>query len=111
MNAHLSNVVQTLIAKAQIVSFEAYKAHYPAETIALFQAANESRRYLTNEDLAQIPPQSEEHRTLISIAQQLRDRAPSIVDESRELLLHHYPELVQPGGGLYPSFRTPVQRG
>jgi hypothetical protein len=106
MNAHLSNVVQTLIAKAQIVSFEAYKAHYPAETIALFKAANEDRRYLTNEDLAQIPPQSEEHKTLIAIAQQLRDRAPSIIDEARELLLHHYPDLVQPGGGLYPSFRA-----
>jgi hypothetical protein len=106
MNAHLSNIVQTLIAKAQIVSFEAYKPHYPTETIALFQAANESRRYLTNEELAQIPPQSEEHKTLIAIAQQLRDRAPAIVDEARELLLHHEPELVQPGGGLYPAFRA-----
>jgi Phycobilisome protein len=106
MNAHLSNIVQTLIAKAQIVSFEAYKPHYPIETIALFQAANESRQYLTNEELAQIPPQSEKHKTLIAIAQQLRDRAPAIVDEARELLLHHEPELVQPGGGLYPAFRA-----
>lgn len=106
MNAHLSNVVQTLIAKAQIVSFEAYKSHYPPETIALFQAANESRTYLTNEDLAQILPQSEEHKALIAIAQQLRDRAPALVDEARALLLHHDPELVQPGGGLYPAFRA-----
>jgi Phycobilisome protein len=106
MNAHLSNIVQILIAKAQIVSFEAYKSSYSTETIALFQAANESRRYLTNEDLAQIPPQSEDHKTLIAIAQQLRDRAPSIVDEARALLLQHYPELVQPGGGLYPAFRA-----
>jgi Phycobilisome protein len=106
MNAHLSNIVQTLIAKAQIVSFDAYKSHYPPETISLFKAANEARRYLTNEDLAQIPPQSEEHRTLIAIAQQLRDRAPAIVDEARELLLHHDPELAQPGGGLYPAFRA-----
>jgi Phycobilisome protein len=106
MNAHLSNIVQILIAKAQIVNFDAYKPHYSTETISLFQAANESRRYLTNEDLAKIPPQSEEHKALIAIAQQLRDRAPSIVDEARELLLQHYPDLVQPGGGLYPAFRA-----
>jgi tetratricopeptide (TPR) repeat protein len=73
MNACLSNVFQTLIAKAQIVSFEAYRVHYPTETIALFNVANEDRRYLTNEDLDQILPQPEEHKTLIAIAQFLPD--------------------------------------
>jgi len=54
----------------------------------------------------QIQTLSPDNSALIPAAQFLRDRVAEIVDEAREQVLATYPEIVQPGGGLYPPERA-----
>ncbi|YAG10668.1 phycobilisome protein [Nostoc sp. DSM 114167] len=102
----LSETVKELIAKARIVSFAEWEQSHPQAAIAIFQAADDAFRYLSDEDLLQIKTLSPDNSELIPVAQLLRDRAAEIVDESREQVLATYPEITQPGGGLYPPERA-----
>ncbi|MEH2356425.1 phycobilisome protein [Nostoc sp.] len=102
----LSETVKELIAKARIVSFAEWKQSHPQAAIAIFQAADDAFRYLSDEDLLQIKTLSPDNSELIPVAQLLRDRAAEIVDEAREEVLANYPEIIQPGGGLYPAERA-----
>ncbi|MBD6620377.1 phycobilisome protein [Komarekiella sp. 'clone 1'] len=102
----LSETVKELIAKARIVSFTEWEQSHPKAAIAIFQAADDAGRYLSDEDLMQIQNLSPDNSAFIPVAQCLRDRAAEIVDEAREQVLATYPEIVQPGGGLYPPERA-----
>ncbi|OYD95831.1 phycobilisome protein [Nostoc sp. 'Peltigera membranacea cyanobiont' 210A] len=111
----LSKTVKELIAKARIVSFAEWEQSHPQAAMsddkplrvyAIFQAADDAFRYLSNEDFLQIKTLSPDNSELIPVAQLLRDRAAEIVDESREEVLANYPEIIQPGGGLYPAERA-----
>ncbi|WP_334942576.1 phycobilisome protein [Nostoc sp.] len=102
----LSETVKELIAKARIVSFAEWEQSHPKAAIAIFQAADNDIRYLSDEDLLQIITLSPENCALIPVAVLLRDRAAEIVDEAREQVLVTYPEIIQPGGGLYPPERA-----
>ncbi|MEH2424434.1 MAG: phycobilisome protein [Nostoc sp.] len=102
----LSETVKELIAKARIVSFAEWEQSHPKAAIAIFQAADNDIRYLSDEDLLQIITLSPENCALIPVAVLLRDRAAEIVDEAREEVLTTYPEIMQPGGGLYPPERA-----
>jgi hypothetical protein len=108
MSLQFSDAVKELIAKARIVSFAAWEPTYAADVIARFQAADDDRRYLTDEDLQQIAADqdSPDTKTLINIAQQLRDQATEIVDEARSQVLTQFPGITEPGGGLHPSPRA-----
>jgi Phycobilisome protein len=96
----LSEKVQVLIQKARIVSFQTWTDIYPGEVLDRFQAAEDQSRYLTDEDLALIRSPDEAAIKL------LRDRAPEIVDQAREQVLNTFPNITQPGGGLYPAMRA-----
>lgn len=102
----LSETVQELIAKARIISFAEWEQSHPKAAIAIFQAADDAFRYLSDEDLLQIITLSPNNSALIPVAVLLRDRAAEIVDEAREQVLATYPEITQPGGGLYPPERA-----
>ncbi|MEH1904296.1 MAG: phycobilisome protein [Nostoc sp.] len=102
----LTETVKELIAKARIVSFTEWEKSHPKAAIAIFQAADDAFRYLGDEDLLQIKTLSSENSALIPVAVLLRDRAAEIVDEAREEVLATYPEIIQPGGGLYPPERA-----
>ncbi|MCW5314519.1 phycobilisome protein [Nostoc sp. KVJ3] len=102
----LSETVKELIAKARIISFAEWEQSHPKAAIAIFQAADDAFRYLNDEDLLQITTLSSDNSELIAIAVLLRDRAVEIVDEAREQVLTIYPEITQPGGGLYPPERA-----
>ncbi|MEH1814267.1 MAG: phycobilisome protein [Nostoc sp.] len=111
----LSETVKELIAKARIVSFAEWEQSHPQAAMsddkplrvyAIFQAADDAFRYLSDEDLLQIKTLSPDNSELIPVAQLLRDRAAEIVDEAREKVLATYPEIIQPGGGLYPPERA-----
>ena len=82
----LTDRIKELIARARIVSFASWDAH-PADSIAIFQAAEDNRVYLTDDDYAKIEALSPQTSTLIPIAQLLRDRVVEIVDEARK---HHW---------------------
>ncbi|MEH2093189.1 phycobilisome protein [Nostoc sp.] len=102
----LSETVKELIVKARIISFAKWEQSHSKTAIAIFQAADDAFRYLSDEDLSQITTLSPNNSELIPVAQLLRDRATEIVDEAREQVLATYPEIIQPGGGLYPPERA-----
>jgi Phycobilisome protein len=98
--------IQELIAKARIVSFSKWETTHPASAIQIFQAADDAGKYLTDAELAEIAALAPNNSTLIPIVQSLRDRATEIVDEAREEVLTTFPNITQPGGGLYPAERA-----
>ncbi|BAY26731.1 phycobilisome protein [Calothrix sp. NIES-2100] len=102
----LSEAVRELINKARIVSFATWDNTHPAAAIQRFQAADDEGRYLTDEDLEQIGQVVPANTALIAVSQGLRDRVHEIVDEARSQVLATFPNITQPGGGLYPSMRA-----
>ncbi|MBD2206694.1 phycobilisome protein [Calothrix sp. FACHB-1219] len=102
----LSEKVRELIIKARIVSFATWQNTHTPEAIQLFQAADDEGRYLTDEDLQQIQQLVPTHTALIPVSQELRDRVQEIIDEARSQVLTQFPNITQPGGGLYPSIRA-----
>ncbi len=102
----LSEKVRELIQNARIVSFATWQNTHPAAAIQHFQAADDQRRYLTDEDLQQIQQIAPATTALIPVVQQLRDRVSEIVDEARTEVLTSFPNITQPGGGLYPPARA-----
>jgi Phycobilisome protein len=100
----LTEKVQDLIAKAQIVSFANWE--HPAESIDLFQTADNYRVYLTDEECDLIAILSPHTSSLIPIAKLLRDRVVEIIDEARADVLMKFPTITEPGGGLYPAMRA-----
>lgn len=102
----LSAAVRELIQKARIVSFTSWQSTHPPEAIERFQTADDEGRYLTDEDLQQIEMLMPANKVFISVSQQLRDRVHEIVDEARNQVLTTFPNITQPGGGLYPAARA-----
>ncbi len=100
----LTEKVKDLIEKAQVVSFDNWQ--HPAESIEIFQTANDERVYLTDEDCDRIAILSPRTSSLIPIAKLLRDRVVEIVDEARADVLTQFPTITEPGGGLYPAIRA-----
>jgi hypothetical protein len=102
----LSEAVKQLIVKARIVSFDAWRSTYPEAAIALFQAADDNRLYLTDTELAQLAQMVPERVAGVAIVRVLRDRVTEIVDEARAAVLVEFPGILEPGGGLYPPERA-----
>ena len=102
----LTDRIKDLIARARIVSFASWEPTHPAANIAIFQAAEDARVYLTNEDYAQIAAMSPQTSQLIPISILLRDRVVEIIDEARTHVYAEFPHISEPGGGLYPPERA-----
>ncbi|MDJ0798860.1 MAG: phycobilisome protein [Calothrix sp. MO_167.B12] len=102
----LSARAKELIPKARIVSFESWQTTHPQTAIAILQAADDQGRYLTDEELEQIQALSPETSGLIPVAKMLGDVVAEIVDEARAKVLQQFPDILKPGGGLYPPFRA-----
>jgi hypothetical protein len=102
----LSANVRELIQKAQIVSFATWQDTHSAEVIQVFQAAEDEKRYLTSEDLVHIQQLAPEISAFSSVVEEWRDRVNEIVDEARAEVLNTFPDITQPGGGLYPPARA-----
>ena len=102
----LTAKVKELISKARIVSFVSWEKTHSQAAIEIFQMADDTRSYLTDENLQQIQMLSPQNSDLIRIAKLLRDNATEIVDESREQVLATMPDIIEPGGGLYPPERA-----
>lgn len=102
----LSEKVRELIKKSRIVSFETWHETYPAEVIHYFQSADDQSRYLTDEDLEHISTLSPTHGTSVEAVKLLRDQVSDIIDEARAFVLEAFPNITEPGGGLYPAERA-----
>ena len=108
----LSKKALELIKKARIVSFATWQSDHAPDILQRFQAADDQRRYLTDEDLAEI--QAAEIQAIapsqlvpqLEAVRMLRDRVREIIDEARGQVLAAFPNITQPGGGLYPADRA-----
>ncbi|MEM6868530.1 MAG: phycobilisome protein [Cyanobacteria bacterium P01_C01_bin.121] len=109
----LSDRAKQLIPKARIVSFEGWK-EIPPEIVTRFQAADDNKYYLTDADLSAIAAAIGTTDSAISavglsadsVVRTLREEAASIVDEARAVVLTTFPDILEPGGGLYPPMRA-----
>jgi Phycobilisome protein len=106
MSDQLSETAKKLIAQARIVDFAAWASTHPAAAIARFQAADDTGRYLSDEDFRLIQDLAPATAGLTPIAQQWRDQVADIVDEARAGVLAQFPHITEPGGGLYPAARA-----
>ncbi|MEM6867030.1 MAG: phycobilisome protein [Cyanobacteria bacterium P01_C01_bin.121] len=109
----LSDRAKQLIPKARIVSFEGWN-EIPPEIVTRFQAADDNKYYLTDADLSAIAAAVGTTDSAISavglsadsVVRTLREEAASIVDEARAVVLITFPDILKPGGGLYPPMRA-----
>ena len=105
MAIEMSDAVKDLILKARIMDLSRWRPSHPPESIALFQAADDARRYLTDEDFAAVLRLAPKMTGLVPAAVLLRDQAKDIVDEARSKVLEQYPGITEPGGRLFPAER------
>jgi hypothetical protein len=106
MPAPLSDAVKELISKARIVSFESWHSTHTPAAIALFQAADDQGRYLSDADFQQLQVLVPDTLALAFFARLFQEQVGEIVDEARLQLLSKFPTITQPGGALYPSERA-----
>ena len=102
----LSDKVKELIKKSRIVSFTTWQAKYSAPVIDIFQKADDEGRYLSDRDLQQLQNLTPELEESLAQAKLLRDRASDLIAKAREKVLATYPNITEPGGGLYPPMRA-----
>ncbi len=102
----LTDRIKDMIARARIVSFASWESTHPTAAIEIFQAAETARVYLTDAEYQQIAALSPQTSSLIPVSQLLRDRVVEIVDEARAEVLNQFPQITEPGGGLYPAERA-----
>jgi Phycobilisome protein len=106
MAIEMSDAVKDLIQKARIMDFSRWRPGHPPESIALFQAADDERRYLTDADFEKIVALAPKMTALAPAAKVLRDQATEIVDEARSMVLVKFPGIMDPNGRLYPAERA-----
>ena len=102
----LSERAKELIKKSRIVSFNGWEEIYTPEVVSIFQQADDESRYLTDEDLGQLKEIAPNLATSLKQTQLLRDRVTEIVNHARAKVLAAYPQITEPGGGLYPVSRA-----
>jgi hypothetical protein len=107
MAIEMSDAIKDLIQKSRIMDFSRWRPGHPPESIALFQAADDGRRYLTDEDFEQIAALAPKMVALIPVARVWRDQATAIVDEARAKVLEKHPGITDPPNGkLFPAERA-----
>jgi hypothetical protein len=102
----LSEQVMMLISKSRIMDFQAWSGDHSPETIAMFQAADDAKLYLNDQQLQVLMQLDPKRVAALETVGLLRDRAAQIIDEARTGVLLAFPEILEPGGGLYPSERA-----
>jgi Phycobilisome protein len=102
----LSEHLKLLIQKARIMDFQGWSDRHSPEVITLFQAADDGKLYLTDDELAQLKHLYPEQGQDLDTVKMLRDCVVEIVNESRAGVLAHFPNILESGGGLYPPERA-----
>jgi len=102
----LTDKVKELIKKSRIVSFTTWQTKYSAQVISIFQQADDEGRYLSDQDLQQLNNLIPELAESLTQAKLLRDHASDLVGKARGEVLAAYPNITEPGGGLYPPMRA-----
>ncbi len=102
----LSDKGKELIKKSRIVSFTTWQEKYSEQVIDIFQTADDQGRYLSDRDIQQLNKLTPELEESLAQAKFLRDNASDLVGKAREEVLAAFPNITEPGGGLYPPVRA-----
>lgn len=102
----LSDKAKELIKKSRIVSFNGWTEIHTSEVVRVFQQADDESRYLSDEDIQQVTEIAPNLATSLKQTQLLRDSVTEIVNHARAKVLAAYPQIIEPGGGLYPATRA-----
>ncbi len=102
----LSDKAKELIKKSRIVSFTTWQEKYSEQVIDIFQKADDEGRYLSDRDIQQLNKLTPKLKESLAQAKFLRDNAPDLVGKAREEVIAAFPNITQPGGGLYPPMRA-----
>ncbi len=100
--ASLSARALALIPKARILGLPGDPRLSVAQR-TIFAEADEQRRQLRPDELHHLSDNPRSAARLVGI---LQPEAEALVARARSQLLEEKPELIQPGGGLYPPFRA-----
>ena len=100
--ASLSARALALIPKARILGLPGDPRLSTAQR-TIFAEADEQRRQLRPDELHHLSDNPRSAARLVGI---LQPEAEALVARARGQLLEEKPELIQPGGGLYPPFRA-----
>lgn len=106
MAIEMTDAMKDLILKARMMDFSRWRPGHPPESIAVFQLADDERRYLTDEELDGIVGLAPKMTGLVPVVRVLRDQASVIVDEARSKVLEKYPGIMEPNGRLFPAERA-----
>lgn len=106
MAIEMTDAMKDLILKARMMDFSRWRPGHPPESIAMFQLADDERRYLTDEELDLIVELAPKLTGLVPVVRVLRDQASEIVDEARSQVLEKYPGIMDPNGRLFPAERA-----
>lgn len=102
----LTEKVKELIKKSRIVSFRDWSKTHSSEVVAVFQQADDQSRYLTDRDIEKLQEISPQLTNSLRQSQVLRDSATEIINNARAEIMTAYPDITEPGGGLYPPMRA-----
>ena len=102
MSEPSSQAIRQLAAKAQVLGLPQLTS-LSHNTRTLLQRADQGRRLLTPDEIHNLCQQS---GVLAAPLQALQNQAQHLVDQARQHLLLAKPELVKPGGALYPEHRA-----
>ncbi|MEB3241896.1 MAG: phycobilisome polypeptide [Synechococcus sp.] len=94
--------IATLARKAHVFGLHRDKT-IPGPVRQLLQQANEAKRLLSEAEINQLCSTSGVNATALNALQQ---QAEQLVDATRQELLQHQPQLVEPGGALHPAHRA-----
>ena len=97
-----NSLLAALIQRAQVQGLST-DPNLPEESRRILGAADQDRRQLTAEELLCICGESGMNAAL---PKQLQRQADDLVNQARTHLLKQQPQLVQPGGALFPSERA-----
>ncbi len=106
MTKMLSDKVKELIKQSRIVSFASWQGKYPEAAIAIFQRADDQGEYLSDGAMEQLKAILPNLKDSLEQAKILRDNVNTIVNQARGEVLAVYPQITEPGGGLYPPARA-----
>jgi Phycobilisome protein len=106
MAIEMSDAIKDLIRKARIMDFSRWHPGHPPESIAVFQLADDERRYLTGEELDRVVGLAPKLTGLVPVVRVLTAEATAIVDEARAVVLEKHLGITEPNGSLFPAERA-----
>lgn len=102
MNNDSSAKIRELTKKAEL--FGLHKNNQlPESNAKILDSADRAKRLLSTEELNILCERSHSDASKL---EELQNILPRLIDEAKDVLLRRFPEIIEPGGSLYPEERA-----